>query len=146
MNQKTILLVEDSPDDEALALRALRNNHIADRIVEVRDGVQALDLPNGSGTKAADGPLPAPEVILLDLKLPRLEVLRRIHCEGQTERIPVVVFSSSIEDQGRLQAYRLVANSYVHKPDTCGEFVNAVSRLGLYWLPLNQSAHAFGGG
>lgn len=138
MNQKTILLVEYSPDDEALALRALRNNHLADRILVVRDGVQALDLPNGRGMQAADGPLPAPEANLLDLKLPRLEVHRPIRCDGQTKPIAaVVVVSSSIEDQDRLQGYRPIDNSHVHKPNSCGQFVNAVSRLGLYWLLLN---------
>ena len=138
-----ILLVEDNPDDEILTLRALKKNNIKNEVTVARDGVEALDFLFGTGTYEGRDLIEMPEVILLDLKLPRidgLEVLRRIREAERTRLLPVVVLTTSTEDQDRLRSYDLGANSYVRKPVDFQEFIGAVGQLGLYWLVLNQAA------
>jgi two-component system response regulator len=132
-----ILLIEDNPDDEALTLRAFRKNNINNEIVIARDGAEALDILFGTG--GARRVVPA--VILLDLKLPKidgLEVLRRIRAEDSTQLLPVVILTASVEDQDRIRGYGLGANSYVRKPVDFVQFYEAVRQLGLYWLILNE--------
>lgn len=141
LSEGTILLVEDNADDEALSLRAFERNHIRNPIVCVRDGQEALDWLFGAGAHAGRDPRDRPAVVLLDLKLPKvdgLEVLRRIRGNPATRLTPVVILTSSCEDQDRLEGYSLGANSYIRKPVDFPEFVEAVRQLGLYWLVLNQ--------
>lgn len=136
---KVILLVEDNRDDVDLTVRALRKNHIPNDVVVAGDGEAALDYLLGTGTYA-DRPHPVPELILLDLKLPRiggLELLQRIRENEVTRYVPVVVLTSSTEDSDSVSAYELRANSYVHKPVDYSEFMEAARQLGLYWLELN---------
>jgi two-component system response regulator len=136
-----ILLVEDNADDVELTLRAFRKSKILNEIVVVRDGVEALDYLFGTGTHAGRDPKTNPEVILLDLKLPKiggLEVLRRLRAEEQTRRIPVVVLTSSNEERDILTSYDLGANSFVRKPVDFAQFVEAARQLGLYWLVTNE--------
>lgn len=139
MEESTILLVEDNPNDEALTLRALKKSNIANKVVVARDGAQALDHLFAS---CADGGANAlPQLILLDLKLPKLdghEVLKRIRDDERTKLLPVVILTTSVEDKDRLEGYRLGANSYVRKPVDFTEFAQAVIQLGLYWLVLNE--------
>jgi two-component system response regulator len=138
-----ILLVEDNRDDEALTLRALNKNNIKNEIVVARDGVEALDFVFGEGTHAGRDLSMMPQVILLDLKLPRvdgLEVLRRMRADNRTRLLPVVILTSSNEEQDRLHGYSLGANSYVRKPVDFAQFMEAVRQLGLYWLILNEPA------
>jgi two-component system, response regulator len=142
MNHKLILLVEDNADDEALTLRALNKNKIANRIVVVRDGAEALDYLFVTGTYADRDPFELPQVILLDLKLPKvdgLEVLRRLRSDPRTHMLPVVILTSSKEEQDMLKAYSLGVNSYVRKPVDFNQFVEAIGQLGLYWLVLNEA-------
>jgi two-component system response regulator len=142
MEDKMILLVEDNPDDEALTIRALKKNNIGNRLVVVRDGVEAIDFLFGSGTHKDRDLKDAPQVVLLDLKLPKmdgLEVLRRIRENETTRLLPVVILTSSKEEQDILKGYKLGANSYVRKPVDFDQFVEAVRQLGLYWLVLNES-------
>lgn len=142
MEQKLILLVEDNPDDEALTLRAFRKNKIGNRIVVVRDGVEALDFLFCKGAFADRDPRDQPQIILLDLKLPKLdglEVLQRIRQEESTRLLPVVILTSSKEEQDILAGYSLGANSYVRKPVDFNQFVEAVRQLGLYWIVLNET-------
>jgi len=142
MQEKMILLVEDNPDDEALTLRALRKNNVGNRVVVAHDGVEALDFLFCTGTYAGRNPMEMPQVILLDLKLPKLdghEVLRRIRADERTHRLPVVVLTSSKEEQDVAQSYGDGANSYVRKPVDFNQFVEAVRQLGLYWLVLNET-------
>jgi len=137
MNHKTILLVEDNPDDEALTLRALKNNNILNEVTVVRDGQQALDYFFGEEAAAK----PAPTLVLLDLKLPKfdgLEVLRRIRADQRTSLQPIVILTSSREEQDIISGYRLGANSYIRKPVDFAQFMEAVRQLGLYWLVLNE--------
>jgi two-component system response regulator len=139
MNTRPILLVEDNPDDEALALRAFNKLNISNKIVVARDGVEALDYLFGTGKYSEKPPLPA--VILLDLKLPKLDglqVLQRIREHEKTHILPVVILTSSREEQDMVQGYNLGANSYVRKPVDYNEFVGAVSQLGVFWLLLNE--------
>jgi CheY-like chemotaxis protein len=136
-----ILLVEDNPDDEALTLRALKKNHIANHIVVARDGVEALDWLFATGIHAGRDPSESPALVLLDLKLPKidgLEVLRRLRADRRTALLPVVVLTSSREDQDLVRSYSLGANSYVRKPVDFNQFVEAVRQLGMYWLMLNE--------
>jgi two-component system, response regulator len=136
-----ILLVEDNPDDEALTLRALRRSHVGNSIVVAHDGVEALDYLFGTGVHAGRDTRQLPQVILLDLKLPRidgLEVLRRLRADTRTRLLPVVILTSSNEERDRIEGYQLGANSYVRKPVDFNEFTEAVRQLGLYWLLLNQ--------
>lgn len=141
MHQKSILLVEDNPDDEALTLRALKKNNIMNEVAVARDGQQAVDFFFGEGAAAR----PAPSVVLLDLKLPKidgLEVLRRIRADERTRLQPVVILTSSKEEQDVINGYRLGTNSYIRKPVDFDQFVEAIRQLGLYWLVLNETAPA----
>jgi two-component system response regulator len=141
MDTGIILLVEDNPDDEMLTLRALQKNNIKNEVVVARDGVEALDYLFGTGKYSQRDPNQAPHVILLDLKLPKLdglEVLRRLRADTRTKLLPVVILTSSNEDQDRLMGYDLGANSYVRKPVDFNQFIDAVRQLGLYWLILNE--------
>ncbi len=139
--ESTILLVEDDPDDEALTLRALRRGGIPHTIVVVRDGVEALDYLFGTGAYAGREVAAMPQVVMLDLKLPRLdglEVLRRIRADERIRLLPVVILTSSDEERDRLEGYRHGANSYVRKPVDYDQFSEAIRQLGLYWLLLNE--------
>ncbi len=141
MNDNVILLVEDNPDDEALTVRALKKNKIVNEVVVARDGVQALDYLFGQGPHAGRDTKETPQVILLDLKLPKLdglEVLRRLRADDRTRLLPVVILTSSNEEQDRINGYGLGANSYVRKPVDFDAFVTATAQLGLYWLILNE--------
>ena len=141
MTDKTILLVEDNADDEALTTRALRMAKIANDIVVARDGAEALDYVYGEGQYAGRDASQLPAVVLLDLKLPKLsglEVLQRLRSDPRTRLVPTVVLTSSSEDEDMLRSYESGANSYVRKPVEFGAFANAVSQLGVYWLLLNQ--------
>jgi two-component system, response regulator len=136
-----ILLVEDNPDDVELTLRAFRKSKIANEIVVARDGVEALDYLFATGQHAGRDNSSLPQLVLLDLKLPRLDglqVLERIRANGKTRLLPVVILTSSTEQPDLLTGYSLGANSYIRKPVDFQEFVVAVRRLGLYWLLLNQ--------
>ncbi len=140
MSSNVILLVEDNADDVELALRAFKKSNIQNEIIVVDDGVVALDYLFATG-RYVDRKPGLPEVVLLDLKLPKLdglEVLRRLRADERTKRLPVVVLTSSSEDQDILRSYDLGANSYVRKPVDFGQFVEAARQLGLYWLVLNQ--------
>jgi two-component system, response regulator len=137
MSAKVILLVEDNPDDQALALKALKRNHVANEVVTAEDGVKAIDYLLGND-KAGN----QPALVLLDLKLPKmdgLEVLRRIRGDERTRRLPVVILTSSREDRDRMESYNLGVNSYVCKPVDFNQFIEAVRQLGLYWLVLNEA-------
>ena len=143
MKEKTILLVEDNPDDEALTMHALENNKIGNQVFVARNGVEALDYLFCSGPHADRDPADLPAVVLLDLKLPKidgLEVLARIRGNERTRLLPVVLLTSSNEDEDRLKGYSLGANSYVRKPVDFDDFMHAAGQLGLYWLLLNQPA------
>src|SRR6266851_2095734 len=140
---KTILLIEDNPDDEALTLRALEKNNIKNDVVVVHDGAEALDYFFGTGSYAGRDLTIMPQLTLLDLKLPKvdgLEVLRRLRANELTRLLPVVILTSSNEEQDRVSGYGLGANSYVRKPIDFGQFTDAVRQLGLYWLILNEPA------
>jgi len=140
-NKKVILLVEDNPDDEALTLRALKKNHIQNEIVVARDGVEALDYLFGTGAFAGRNPAHLPEVVLLDLKLPKVdgvEVLRRIRADSRTKLLPVVMLTSSVEESDLARCYANGVNSYVRKPVDFTQFMEVVNQLGMYWLVLNQ--------
>lgn len=139
---KMILLVEDNADDEELTLRALRKNNISNEIVVAHDGVEALDFLFGTGAYAGNAARNLPELILLDLKLPKLdgfEVLKRLRADPRTRLLPIVILTSSKEQQDIVNGYGLGANSYVRKPVDFGEFIDGVKQLGLYWLVLNES-------
>ncbi len=141
MVARTILLVEDNKDDEELTLRALARNNISNHVVVVRDGQEALDWLEGVGSHAGRSPADAPALILLDLKLPKvdgLEVLQRLRANPATQFVPVVILTSSREDRDRIEGYKGGANSYVQKPVDFNEFVDAVRQLGIYWLMLNE--------
>ena len=145
MNEKVILLVEDNPRDEELTLRALKKANVLNPIAVARDGVEALDFLFARGEHAGRA---LPQVILLDLKLPRvdgLEVLRSLRADERTKLLPVVILTSSNEEQDRLRGYSLGANSYVRKPVDFAQFLEAVKQLGLYWLVLNENPPATGG-
>jgi two-component system response regulator len=139
---KVILLVEDNPDDEALTLRALNKNNVKNDVVIARDGAEALDYLFGTGKYAGRDTALLPQVVLLDLKLPKiegLEVLRRVRADERTKLLPVVILTSSNEDQDRIAGYGLGANSYVRKPVDFSQFLEAARQLGLYWLVLNEA-------
>lgn len=142
---RPILLVEDNPDDEALTLRAFAKNKIANPVVVARDGVEALDYLFGTGIHAGRDVAAKPSVVLLDLKLPRidgLEVLRRIRADNQTCLLPVVILTTSKEQRDIFEAYSLGANSYIRKPVDFEKFIHAVGQLALYWLSLNEPAES----
>ena len=140
MIEKIILLVEDNPDDELLTLRALKKNKILNEVVVVRDGAEALDFLFKTGKFLDQDEKNVPEIILLDLKLPKvdgLEVLRRVREDIRTKLLPVVILTSSKEEQDVVDSYNLGANSYIRKPVDFSQFSDAVRQLGLYWLVLN---------
>ena len=142
MHNRVILLVEDNPRDEALTLRALKKSNIVNEVVVARDGVEALDYLFGRGAHAERDTSVIPQLVLLDLKLPKvdgLEVLRRMRADKRTKRLPVVVFTSSSEEEDMLSSYGLGANSYVRKPVEFEHFLEATKQLGLYWLVLNEA-------
>jgi two-component system response regulator len=141
MSRKVILLVEDNPDDELLTLRALKKTGVENEVVVAHDGVEALDYLFASGTHSGRDPAVMPQLILLDLKLPKvdgLEVLRRLRSHERTRLLPVVILSSSREHRDMLDGYSLGANSYVRKPVSFEQFVMAVELLRRYWLVLNE--------
>ena len=143
MNDKIILLIEDNPDDEELTLRALEKNNIKNDVVVVHDGAEALDYLFATGSYAGRDLTIMPQLTLLDLKLPKvdgLEVLRQLRANELTRLLPVVILTSSNEEQDRVNGYGLGANSYVRKPIDFGQFMDAVRQLGLYWLILNEPA------
>ena len=141
MSDKTILLVEDNPDDELLTLDALEANRVGNKVIVARNGTEALDYLLGEGAYAGRDVTDLPAVVLLDLKLPKidgLEVLRRIRADERIRLLPVVILTSSNEEEDRIKGYSLGANSYVRKPVDFDEFIKAAGQLGLYWLLLNQ--------
>jgi CheY-like chemotaxis protein len=141
VNNKVILLVEDNPDDEALAIRALKRHHIGNEIVVAHDGVEALDYLFGTGMYAGRDITNKPSVVLLDLKLPRvdgLEVLRRLREDRSTKFLPVVVLTTSNEELDVLNSYSLGCNSYIRKPVDFVQFSEAIRQLGMYWLLMNE--------
>jgi two-component system response regulator len=143
MSEKLIMVVEDNPDDEELTLRALRMGKIANEIVVTRDGSEALEFLFCTGKYQGREASRMPSVILLDLKLPKLsglDVLQRMRADPRTRFIPVVVLTSSSEDEDMLRSYELGANSYVRKPVEFSAFATAVGQLGIYWLLLNEPA------
>jgi two-component system response regulator len=147
METKTILLVEDNPDDEALTLRALKRNNILNEVIVARDGAEALDYLFAQGEYQGRDASQLPEVVLLDLKLPKidgLDVLRRIRSEPLTRRMAVVILTSSNEERDIITGYDLGANSYIRKPVDFNQFMEAVRQLGVYWLVLNVSPPSAG--
>lgn len=141
MANKTILLVEDNPDDQLLTARALRRHNIINDIVEVKDGEEALDYLFGTGTFAGRDTSLQPNVVLLDLKLPKVDGLEVLKCMREspiTRRTPVVVLTSSSEQRDLIASYELGANSYVRKPVDFEQFIEAARQLGIYWLLLNE--------
>ena len=144
---KIILLVEDNPDDEVLTRRALRKNNIGNELVVARDGEEALDYLFGTGLYEGLDLGVMPQVVLLDLKLPKvdgLEVLRRMRADERTRLLPVVILTSSREQQDLADGYGYGANSYIRKPVDFAQFIEAVRQLGLYWLVLNETPQAMG--
>lgn len=141
MDQRPILLVEDNPDDEALAIRAFRRSKVVNRIIVARDGAEALTILFGGQDRDADRKHELPALVLLDLKLPKvdgLEVLRRMRADDSTRYLPVVVMTSSSQEEDRLASYEGGANSYVRKPVDFQRFVQSVESLGIYWLVINE--------
>jgi two-component system response regulator len=141
MDSRTILLVEDNPDDVELTLRALRKNKIANEVVVAQDGAEALDYLFATGAHAGRDLSQVPAVVLLDLKLPKfdgIEVLRRLRADDRTRLLPVVILTSSKEEQDLINGYKFGANSYIRKPVDFNHFIDAVRQLGLYWLVLNE--------
>ena len=141
MSNKTILLVEDNPDDEALTLRALEKTRFGDEVVVARDGAEALDFLFCMNEYADRDPHDLPQLVLLDLKLPKmdgLEVLRRLRADPRTRILPVVILTSSKEELDLIEGYKNRVNSYIRKPVDFTEFVETVRELGLYWLGLNE--------
>jgi two-component system response regulator len=147
-HDKTILLVEDNPDDEALTLRALKKNNILNEVVVARDGVEALDYLFGTGPHDGRDTTHQPHIILLDLKLPKidgLEVLKRLRADPRTALLPVTILTTSNEEQDVLKSYQHGANSYIRKPVDFGQFMETVRQLGMYWLVLNVPSVARSG-
>lgn len=141
LEEKFILLVEDNPDDELLTMRALKKSNILNKVVVARDGAEALDFLFGTGDYAGRDVCIKPQVIMLDLKLPKvdgIEVLRRIRTDERTKHMPVVVLTSSKEERDVVECYNLGANSYIRKPVDFNQFTEAVGQLGMYWLVLNE--------
>jgi two-component system response regulator len=142
MNRRSILLVEDNPNDEALTIRALNKSKVSNELIVVRDGVEALEFLFCTGAYANRDPDDYPQVVLLDLNLPKingLEVLSKIRSTETTHLLPVVILTSSKEDQDLISGYHLGANSYIRKPVDFNQFVEAIHQLGLYWLVLNEA-------
>jgi len=148
MGERVIFLLEDNPDDVELTLRSLRKHNITNEVVVARDGAEALDWLFGTGTHAVRVVSKRPTMVLLDLKLPKVdgfEVLKRIRADERTKLLPVVLLTSSKEEEDRLNGYQLGANSYVQKPVNFEQFSEAVKQLGLYWLLLNEPPPGVGG-
>jgi two-component system, response regulator len=142
LEEKIILLVEDNPDDVTLTERALKKSHILNKLIVTKDGAEALDFIFGTGTYSDRDMSIMPEVVLLDLKLPKidgLEVLKRIRSDKRTKLLPVVILTSSKEEKDLINGYTLGANSYIRKPVNFNQFVEAIRQLGLYWLVLNEA-------
>jgi CheY-like chemotaxis protein len=142
MEKKVILLVEDNPDDVDLTLRAMKKGNILNKVIVASDGVQALDYLFGTGTYTGRDMSIMPTIVLLDLKLPKidgLEVLRRLRADERTKLLPVVILTSSKEEQDLISSYKLGANSYIRKPVDFVQFTEAVQQLKLYWLLMNES-------
>jgi len=142
MKNKVILLVEDNPDDVKLTMRALKKSNILNTVVVAQDGVEALDYLFGTGQFTGRDMNVMPQLILLDLKMPRmdgLEVLSRIRGDERTKLLPVVILTTSSEDKDRIDGYKIGANSYIRKPVDFNQFAEAVQQLGLYWLVLNEA-------
>jgi len=142
MKNRSILLVEDNPRDEALTLRALKKNGISTEITVARDGVEALDYLFGTGVYTGRDTSVLPRLIMLDLKLPKmdgLQVLKRVRADARTKHLPVVVFTSSSEQKDMINSYDMGANSYVRKPVDFEQFSAAIRQLGLYWFGLNET-------
>jgi two-component system response regulator len=145
LTNRVILLVEDNPDDQALLLRAMKKNHLANEIVVANDGAEALDYLFGRGAFEGRDISVQPELVLLDLKLPKIgghEVLQAMRNDPRTKYVPVVVLTSSVEDADMIRSYDLGANSFVQKPIDFEEFVEAAAKLGLYWLVLNKPVNS----
>ena len=141
MTDKVILLVEDDPNDEALTLRVLRKNFVMNEVVVARDGPEALAYLFGTGDDSDQDRIVTPAVVLLDLRLPKidgLEVLRQIRANERTKLLPVVVLTSSDEERDLVESYQLGANSYIRKPVDFGQFADALRGLALYWIVLNE--------
>src|SRR2546427_8195868 len=141
VDKRIVLLVEDNPDDEALTLRALKKNNILNEVIVARDGAEALEYLLGTNGKSGKIRLEQLAVVLLDLKLPKvdgLEVLRRVRADPRTKLLPVVMLTTSNEERDLVDAYNLGVNSYIRKPDDFSQFTQAVGQLGLYWLVLDQ--------
>lgn len=146
LKEETILLVEDNPDDVELTMRAFRKNNIANNVVVVRDGAEALDYLFGKGAYSDRNPKDTPRIILLDLKLPKidgLQVLARLRDFEYTKLVPVIILTSSKEEHDLITGYKSGANSYVRKPVDFNEFVEAVRNIGLYWLLINETPHQY---
>lgn len=142
MQAKHILLVEDNPDDVKLTLKALKKSRIVNDVQIASDGVEALDYLFGAGTFEGRDTSIMPQVVLLDLKMPKmdgLEVLQRMRSDERTKLLPVVILTTSNEDRDRIESYRLGANSYIRKPVDFNQFAEAIQQLGLYWLILNEA-------
>jgi two-component system response regulator len=142
MEKATILLVEDNPDDEALTLRALQKNRMGNRVFVVHDGVEALEFLFCTGAYADRDPNEMPQLILLDIKLPKvdgLEVLRRLRADERTRLLPIVILTSSDQEQDLVKAYSGGVNSYLRKSIDFNQFVRTIRQLGLYWLELNEA-------
>lgn len=142
MKQGMIVIVEDNPDDEALMLRAFKQHKLANEIVVLRDGVQALEYLLGTGAYEGRDTAVMPQMVLLDLKLPKLnglDVLKRLRADPRTKILPIIVLTTSKEESDMIASYNLGANSYVTKPVDFMKFVESVKQLGLYWLVLNQT-------
>jgi two-component system, response regulator len=145
VQEKIILLVEDNPDDEELTLMAIHESKIVNKIVVAHDGVEALEYLFGTGSNAGRNPSRTPQIILLDLKLPRLnglEVLQRVRSDPRTQLIPVVILTSSSEEEDILSSYRFGVNSFVRKPVEFHRFADAVRNVGIYWLLINETPDA----
>jgi two-component system, response regulator len=139
---ETILLVEDNPDDIELTMRAFRKNNIANQVIVAHDGVEAIDYLFGQGAYAGRNTAEKPRLVLLDLKMPRMDgihVLEKLRSDERTALLPVVILTSSKEEQDLVASYKLGANSYVRKPINFNEFLEAVHQIGLYWLLINES-------
>jgi len=142
LQEKIIFLVEDNPDDVVLTERALKKSHILNKLVLARDGAEALEYIFGTGNYSGRDMSKMPEVILLDLKLPKidgLEVLKKIRADKRTKLLPVVILTSSKEENDLINGYSLGANSYIRKPVNFNQFAEAIRQLGLYWLVLNEA-------
>ena len=147
MDEKIILLVEDNADDEELTIRTLQKNHLKNKIVVVRDGVEALDYLFGTGEYSDRDLSVSPVLIMLDIKLPKLtglEVLKKIKSDSRTSVVPVVMLTSSDEEKDLIESYQLGANSYVRKPVDFSEFQKSIRQLALYWVLLNESSIKIG--